>query len=60
MKRMYVGKTKENIKHENTYFIVIHHDTVFGREIVFVHTTEKLNNCIGAIEYNENDWSTVV
>lgn len=60
MKRRYLGKTNENIKQGNDYYIVIHHDIIFGRTVAFVHTTEKLNNCIGAINYNEEEWSTVL
>ena len=57
LERRYLGKTKGNIKHGNSYFIVIHYDLHFGRKIVFVHTSANLTNCKGAIEYNEDEWT---
>lgn len=65
MKAVYKGPTDHNIKHGQTYYIVIRSDKHtpakdphqgLYRQIAFVHTNSELGNCIGTRAYDASEW----
>lgn len=56
-KYKYLGKKNGNLKPGHTYYIHVRDVVQSSKKIAFVHDNATFTNCIGTVEFIEDDWT---